>query len=223
MKAEGTISLGRKCAERQHTPTTAASAPTNTPATAASTTNTDVNTFVEAQFGDVSSTDPAWEYDNASGEVTYNVYETLVFLNKDKVDQFVPMLATKWDVSPDGKTYTFKIRNGVTFQHGQPLTPQDAAYSLWRAMIQDRAGGPSWILLEPFFGLEVQSFQDDVVTKQFNGDFAAATTAVEQAITYDNAAGTDGPAHRSGRLDQRHPGTGEYLQAIAEPGLRECA
>ncbi|HBY97857.1 MAG TPA: peptide ABC transporter substrate-binding protein [Chloroflexi bacterium] len=148
------------------------------------------NTLIEATIGDAESLDPAWAYDTASGEVIFNVYETLVFLKRDKVDQFVPMLATRWDISQDGKTYTFTIRKGVKFQEGQDLTPEDVAYSLWRGMIQDRAGGPQWIMLQPFFGLDVQSFKDDVVGKQYNNDWTKACEAVKQAVTYDNDAGT---------------------------------
>jgi len=168
------------------TPAQPTAAPT---ATLAGTLVKNPDTLVEAAIGDPQSLDPAWAYDTASGEVIQNVYETLLFLKKDKVDQFVPMLATKWDISQDGKTYTFTIRQ-AKFQDGQDLTPEDVAYSFWRGMIQDRAGGPQWILLQPFFGLDVQSFKDDVVTKQFKGDWVAAAKAVEQAVTYDNVAGT---------------------------------
>jgi peptide/nickel transport system substrate-binding protein len=148
------------------------------------------DTLIEATIGDPSSLDPAWAYDTASGEVIFNVYETLLFPKKGSPTDFVPMLATKWDISPDGKTYTFTIRQGVTFHDGSPLTAQDVAYSFWRGMIQDRSGGPQWIMLEPFFGLSVQSFQEDVVKKQFGGDFVKAAGAVEKAVTFDNTAGT---------------------------------
>jgi peptide/nickel transport system substrate-binding protein len=148
------------------------------------------DTLIEATISGPESLDPAWEYDTASADVDDNVYEPLVFPKKDSTTDFVPMLATQWQISPDGKTYTFDIRKNVKFQQGQDLTPEDVAYSFWRGMIQDRAGGPQWIMLQPFFGLDVQSFQDDVVTKQFNGDFAAACGAVEKAVTFDNHAGT---------------------------------
>ncbi len=147
-------------------------------------------TFVYAQYGDPESLDPAWAYDTASGQVIFNVYETLLFPKRESATEFVPMLATKWDISQDGMTYTFDIRKGVKFQQGQDLTPEDVAYSLWRGMIQDRAGGPQWIMLQPFFGLSVQSFADDVVKGQFNGDWTKAAQAVEQAVTFDNTAGT---------------------------------
>jgi peptide/nickel transport system substrate-binding protein len=169
----------------------AAAAPTAASATAAAATPVkNPDTLVYATYGDPESLDPAWEYDTASQQVVMNVYETLLFPKKGSATDFVPMLATKWDISPDGKTYTFTIRQGVKFHEGQDLTPEDVAYSLWRGMIQDRAGGPQWILLQPFFGLDVQSFQDDVVTKQFNGDWVKAVEALQQLITYDNNAGT---------------------------------
>ena len=166
--------------------------PTSVPATSVppSTEVKNTDTLIEATIGGPESLDPAWAYDTASGEVIFNVYETLLFPKKESTTDFAPMLATSWDVSPDGKTYTFHIRQGVKFQDGQDLTPQDVAYSLWRAITIDRAGGPSWILLQPFFGLDVQSFENDVVKKQFNGDWAKAAQAVEDAITFDNKAGT---------------------------------
>jgi peptide/nickel transport system substrate-binding protein len=178
--------------EAQAAPTTAPTgtqppAPTTAPTTPAV---KNPNTLVYATIGDPQSLDPAWAYDTASGGVIFNVYETLLFLKKDSTTEFVPMLATKWDISSDGMTYTFNIRQGVKFQGGQDLTPEDVAYSFWRGMIQDRAGGPQWILLQPFFGLNVQSFQDDVVGKQFNGDFVKACEAVQQTVTYDNQADT---------------------------------
>ena len=109
------------------------------------------------------SLDPAWAYDTASASVIFNVYDTLLAMNKDKTSEFVPDLATKWDVSQDGKTYTFTIRKGVKFHNGEDLTPEDVAYSLQRGLMQDRSGGPQWIMLQPFFGLDVQSFATDVV------------------------------------------------------------
>jgi len=166
---------------------TAQPVPTNAPS---STQVKNPDTMIEATINGPESLDPSWAYDTASGDVILNVYETLVFPNKDSATSFVPMLATSWDISSDGMTYTFHIRQGVKFQDGQDLTPQDVAYSLWRTMILDRAGGPSWILLQPFFGLDVQSFENDVVQKQFNGDWTKAAQAVENAVTYDNTTGT---------------------------------
>ena len=59
-----------------------------------------------------------------------NVYETLV--TQDQTGQIVPALAESWTVSPDGLTYTFTLRPGVTFSDGAPFTAADAAFSIER-------------------------------------------------------------------------------------------
>src|SRR6266542_517401 len=59
----------------------------------------------------------------STGQIIQNVYETLIFYDGEKPDVFVPHLAESWEVSPDGKTYTFHIRKGVKFHNGDSLTP----------------------------------------------------------------------------------------------------
>ena len=59
-----------------------------------------------------------------------NVYETLVKL--DQKGAIVPSLASAYEVSPDGKTYTFTLHSGVTFTNGAPFTAADAKFSLDR-------------------------------------------------------------------------------------------
>jgi peptide/nickel transport system substrate-binding protein len=57
-----------------------------------------------------------------------NVYEGLV--TRTPKQEIEPALATDWTVSEDGLTYTFTVAEGVTFQDGQELTPQDVVWSL---------------------------------------------------------------------------------------------
>lgn len=57
-----------------------------------------------------------------------NVYQGLV--SRTPEQEVVPALASDWTVSPDGLTYAFTLREGVTFHDGQPLTPQDVVWSL---------------------------------------------------------------------------------------------
>mgnify|MGYP001073866377 CR=1 FL=1 len=116
------------------------------------------DTYIEAWIGDMQSLDPAWHYDTASATVIFNVYETLVFYDGEHIDKFVPMLAKSWEVSEDGRVFTFVIREGVKFHEGGDLTPEDVVYSLRRALLQDRAGGPIHMLLEPL--LDVYSIAE---------------------------------------------------------------
>ncbi|HVP18719.1 MAG TPA: ABC transporter substrate-binding protein [Spirochaetia bacterium] len=71
--------------------------------------------------------DPAVGLDYASSSSLVNLYDTLVFPNaKGGVD---PSLAASWNVSSDGRTYTFHLRRGVIFHDGIPLRASDVVYS----------------------------------------------------------------------------------------------
>ncbi|VTU28873.1 Dipeptide-binding protein [Variovorax sp. SRS16] len=65
--------------------------------------------------------------------VQYNILETLTKINAD--GKVTPLLAESWEVSPDLRTYTFKLRRGVKFQNGEPFNAQTVKFSF------DRAGG----------------------------------------------------------------------------------
>ena len=63
--------------------------------------------------------------------VHYNVFETLTKINPDGT--VTPLLAESWEVSPDLKTYTFKLRKGVKFQNGEPFNAAAVKFSFERA------------------------------------------------------------------------------------------
>jgi len=117
------------------------------------------DTMIYATIGEPETLDPAWAYDTASGEVIFNIYDTLIFFNREKVDEFIPKIAEKVPsmenglVSSDGLTITFPIRQGIKTHNDGTITPEDVEYSFERAMIQERDGGPTWMLLEPLLGV----------------------------------------------------------------------
>ena len=78
--------------------------------------------------------DPTANAASAIGEIVlYNVFETLTKINAD--GKVTPLLAESWEISPDLRTYTFKLRRGVKFQNGEPFNAQAVKFSF------DRAGG----------------------------------------------------------------------------------
>lgn len=60
----------------------------------------------------------------------YNVYEGLVQLDQD--GEIEGGLAESWDVSEDGRTYTFRLVEDATFSNGEPFTAEDAKFSIER-------------------------------------------------------------------------------------------
>ena len=53
-----------------------------------------------------------------------------------------PSLAESWRESPDGKTYEFKLRRGLTFHNGDPVTAEDVKFSFERYKGAGRQGAP---------------------------------------------------------------------------------
>lgn len=63
--------------------------------------------------------------------VQYNIFETLTKINSDGTVS--PLLAERWEVSPDLKTYTFMLKKGVKFQNGEPFNANAVKFSFERA------------------------------------------------------------------------------------------
>ncbi|MDB5999945.1 MAG: Peptideopinenickel uptake family transporter periplasmic substratebinding protein [Rhizobacter sp.] len=76
--------------------------------------------------------DPTTGAASAIGEVTlYNVFETLTKVNQDGTVS--PLLAQSWEVSPDLKTITFKLRKDAKFHNGEPFNAAAVKYTFERA------------------------------------------------------------------------------------------
>src|SRR5277367_5213669 len=72
----------------------------------------------------------------AIGEVThYNIFEGLTKINEDF--SVTPLLAEKWDFSPDLKTLTFTLKPNVKFQDDEPFSSKDVKYSFERFAAKD--------------------------------------------------------------------------------------
>jgi peptide/nickel transport system substrate-binding protein len=74
----------------------------------------------------------------ASINIYESIYNGLVQWNDDETE-LVPDLATSWEVSEDGLTYTFKIRQGVKFHNGREMTAEDVKFSLDRLRNPDES------------------------------------------------------------------------------------
>jgi peptide/nickel transport system substrate-binding protein len=82
-----------------------------------------------------------WQANTATAtrEIGMNVFESLVSYNKKF--EIAPMLAERWEVSPDGLTYTFHLRQGRKFHNGKEMTSEDVVASLKRFLAVGRRKG----------------------------------------------------------------------------------
>ena len=121
---------------------------------------TPADTLVQAwQIDDLITLDPAEIFEFSGAEYGAQVYDRLVTYPVDDVENLQGHVAESWEIGEDGQTYTFKIREGITFHSGNPLTAEDAAWSLQRVIKLNKT--PSFILSQ--FGFTPENVEEMIV------------------------------------------------------------
>src|SRR5690606_18709355 len=95
---------------------------------------------------DIITLDPAEAFEFSGVEVVTNLYDKLIGVDLKNNNALIGELAQSWTVSPDNLTYTFKLRSGVKFHSGNPLTAADVVYSFQRAVTLNKS--PRFILTQ---------------------------------------------------------------------------
>ncbi len=108
------------------------------------------DTLVEGfAIDDIITMDPGEAFELSTAEVTSNTYSLLVRLDMSDTSKVKGDLADSWTVSDDGLTYTFKLKSGLKFASGNPITAEDVAWSFERAVKLDKS--PAFIITQ--FGI----------------------------------------------------------------------
>ncbi len=115
---------------------------------------------------DIATLDPAIGYDWQNWSIIKSLFSRLMDYTPGTPD-LVPSLAESFTVSPDGLTYTFKLRKGVKFTNGREVVPADVKYSIERA-VDPKTQGPG----AGFFGA-IAGFDD------FSAGKAAGLSGIE--------------------------------------------
>ncbi len=138
----------------------------------------------EAVTGGYTTLDPAADYESVGFEIIANTYQTLLWYNGARSDQFVPVLADRMPATTDGtisadhKNYTFHVRPGAKFADGTAVTPWDVKYSFTRTLlfVFGTPGTSGWI--------QAQYLLPSLDPSDLTFD------NVNNAVTVDNATGT---------------------------------
>ena len=113
--------------------------------------------------------DPTANASSSIGEITlYNIYETLTRIHAD--GSVTPLLAESWEVSPDLKTYTFRLKRGVKFQNGEPFNAATVKFAFDRAAADKSTNKDK----RTFANLSTQVVDDSTVVlinKEIDPDF----------------------------------------------------
>lgn len=110
----------------------------------------DGSTLVVTSLSDINSLDPAQGYDTISWPTEMLVYRGLVTWD-DAGKEIVPALADSVEVSDDGLTYTFTLREGVMFSNGRAITLDDVKYSFER-LLDPETGSPGSFIFDVIAG-----------------------------------------------------------------------
>lgn len=112
--------------------------------------------FAEVVYNRGSAADP----ESLDPHKTSTTYEAdilrdlfLGLTTEDAKSQTIPGAAESWTVSDDGKTYTFKLRQGATWSDGSPVTADDFVYS-WRRVLDPATGSEYASMIYPVLNAE---------------------------------------------------------------------
>jgi peptide/nickel transport system substrate-binding protein len=166
----------------------------------------DPTVYVNATFGEAETLDPALDYESAGIGFILQIYDTLIYYNREDAVSFTPQLALEvptvenGGISADGTVYTFKIRQGVKFHDGTDMTVEDVAYTFQRGLLQGGTFSPQWLMTEPILGAglyDVVDLIDPALEDDIEAllavpaeDLVAACEKVTSKIVADPAANT---------------------------------
>ncbi len=146
---------------------------------------TPADTLVQAwAIDDTITLDPAESFELSPAEFIGNAYDMLVRLDINDTTKVKGGIADSWTVSDDGLTYTFKLKPGIKFASGNPVTAEDVAWSFERVVKLDKS--PAFILTQ--FGLTGDNVTEkakaaDENTFVFTVDKAYAPSFVLNCLT----------------------------------------
>ena len=115
------------------------------------------NTFVVAKdIADIITMDPAEVFEFSGGEMIAQIYDRLMWFEPGDMSELVCGVCESYEVSEDGKTITFTMREGMAFESGNPVTAEDVVYSLRRVVKLNKT--PSFIVTQ--FGWTPENVDD---------------------------------------------------------------
>jgi peptide/nickel transport system substrate-binding protein len=161
----------------------------------------------------VTSLDPSTLVTTADISYGFMVYDTLTRRSEGEPGSpLYPQLAESWEMSDDALTYTFYLRQGVTFHHGSPFTAQDVAFTLQR-------------LLDPDLGLSLRSTLSVIDRVEIVDDHTIIFYLTRPSVTLPYLLSSPGtqilPHDRTDEQRTTEPsGTGPFRFVENTPGER---
>ena len=166
--------------------------------------------------GEPTTINPITSTDLYARNVKAYTMESLLNRNDD-TNEWEPALAESWEISKDGKTFTFKLRQGVTWHDGKPVTAEDVKFSL-EVIFNDKYATafmrPYYDKLEPRVEIvDPQTIKLFAKEKYFGNFMSAAELQVVPKHIYEDP-------NKGSKLNKVITGTGPYFLDSYERGKR---
>ncbi len=179
-----------------------------------------ISTLNYAQMDEPKRLDPAFVKDLYEGIVSGFLYDGLVGFGSGS--DVHPGLAETWEITPDGRTYTFHLRPHTKFSNGKPVTSKDVRYSFTRILRPETNSQRKWVLDRIVGAQQVMDGTTTTLTGLVSPDAHTVRITLESpyppfllmlampnaVIIPEGAAGTDAP---DSAFDRRPIGTGPWL------------
>lgn len=190
--------------------------PTVAPPTAAP--PADTTLVMVSNIDDVVTLDPHHAYETTNLLIHNSTYDTLVEYKAGDLTKVVPRLAESWEAAADGLSYTFKLRQGVKFTSGNPVTAEDVRFSWTR--LKNIKDNPAFYA-DLITGVEVVDEATVKVTLSetspaFLSIVAAPAMSILDSVLVKEKGGTDAEdADKTDKakdwLDQNSAGSGPFI------------
>jgi peptide/nickel transport system substrate-binding protein len=171
--------------------------------------------YTEAAVGTVQTLNPILPESATASDVNRLIFSGLTRYNSRR--QLIPDLAT-WEVSADGKTYTFHLRHGVTWHDGVPLTSADVAFTLTAIQNPDSRSP----LASSWQGVKVDTKDDYTAVftlpQPLNSFLDSTTVGILPRHLLESV---DPSQLREAKFNQNPVGTGPFQIKTFAPSARE--
>lgn len=178
----------------------------------------EANTLTWGRGGDSVSLDPALAQDGESLKVIMHIFDTLVRFKSGSL-QIEPSLATSWEASPDGKIWTFKLRDNVLFHDNTPLNADAVVFSFMRQLSPTHPNYINGVWAQSNFTNLLSVSALDKLTVQFTLKQAYAPFLANLAMIAAAPIVSPTAARHHGKNFSHHPvGTGPFRFKDWTPG-----
>lgn len=178
--------------------------------------------LVVGHVAELQTLDPAQAVTISDFRILSNIYEGLVRYKDGSLD-VEPGLATSWEISPDGKTYTFHLREGVKFQDGSPFNADSVKFDLDRVLDKNHPYNhtgpfPFVFLLGPIESTEVKDPMTVVI--HLKESYAPMLTMLASAIGGLTGVSPEAVKKYDKEFSRHGGGTGPFTFTTWEAGQR---